>query len=85
VTLLMLCLASILLRRPYVVWVYSMYAVKGGFIIGLGSLCCQFHGLSYLLRAVSIVLEDGGEKLQFLCEGVFITECFGSVYQGSED
>jgi hypothetical protein len=26
----MLCLASILLRRPYVVWVYGMYAVEVG-------------------------------------------------------
>jgi len=29
-TLLMLCLPSILLRRPYVVWVYGMYAVEVG-------------------------------------------------------
>ena len=35
---------------------------QGGFIIGLGGPCCWFHGVSYLLRAVSIVLEDGGEK-----------------------
>ena len=26
----MLCLASILLSRPYVVWVYGMYAVEVG-------------------------------------------------------
>ena len=56
----------------------------GGFIIGLGSPCCRFHGSPYLLRAVSIVLEDGGEKFQFLCEGIFVTESFGSVYQGRE-
>jgi hypothetical protein len=37
------------------------------------------------LGAVSIVLEDGSEKFQFLGEGVFVTESFGSVYQGSED
>jgi hypothetical protein len=35
---------------------------RGGFIIGLGSPYCRFHGSSYLLGAVSIVLEDGGEK-----------------------
>ena len=29
-TLLMLCLASILLSRPNVVWVYGMYAVEVG-------------------------------------------------------
>jgi hypothetical protein len=37
------------------------------------------------LGAVSIVLEDSGEKFQFLGEEVFITDSFGSVYQGSED
>jgi hypothetical protein len=35
--------------------------------------------------AVSNVLEDGGEKFQFLVEGIFVTESFGSVYQRSED
>jgi hypothetical protein len=35
--------------------------------------------------AVSIVLEDGGEKFQFLGDGIFVTESFGSVYQKSED
>jgi hypothetical protein len=35
--------------------------------------------------AVSIVLEDGGEKFQFLVEEIFVTEGFGSVYQRSED
>ena len=35
---------------------------RGGFIVGLGGPCNQFHGLSYLLRTVSIILEDGGEK-----------------------
>jgi len=35
---------------------------RGGFIVGLGGPCYQFHGSSYLLRAVSIVFEDGGEK-----------------------
>jgi len=34
-TLLMLCLASILLSQPYVVWVYGMYAVKVGFSLVL--------------------------------------------------
>jgi hypothetical protein len=53
---------------------------RGGFIIGLGGPCCRFHGSSYLTGAVCIVLEDGGEKFQFLGEGVFVTEGFGSVY-----
>jgi hypothetical protein len=35
---------------------------RSGFIIGLGGPCCRFHGLSYLLMAASVVLEDGGEK-----------------------
>ena len=35
---------------------------RGGFIISLGGPCYWFHGSSYLLMAISIVLEDGGEK-----------------------
>jgi hypothetical protein len=55
------------------------------FIIGLGSPFHQFHGLLYLLSIVSVVLEDGGEKFQFLGEGILVTESFGSVYQRSKD
>jgi len=40
---------------------------------------------SYLLRAVSIILENGGEKFQFLFEGILVTESFGSMYQRSKD
>jgi len=58
---------------------------RGGFIIGLGGPCCRFHGSSYLLRAVYVVLEDGGEKFSFLGEGILVTESFGSVYQESKD
>ena len=57
---------------------------RGRFFIGLGGPCCRFHG-SYLLMAVSIVLEDGGENFQFLSEGTFVTESFGPVYQRSND
>jgi hypothetical protein len=35
--------------------------------------------------AVSIFLEDGGEKFCYLCEGILVIERYGSVYQGSED
>jgi len=48
----------------------------GGFILGLGSPCCRFHGPLYLLMAVSIFLEDGGEEFQFLCKGILVTESF---------
>ena len=47
---------------------------KGGFILGLGGLCCRFHGSSYLLMAVSLILEDGGEEFKFLCKGILVTE-----------
>jgi hypothetical protein len=40
---------------------------------------------SYLLRAVSIILENGGEKFQFLVKGIVVTESFVSVYQASKD
>jgi len=35
---------------------------QGGFIVGLGGPYSWFHGSLYLLRAVSIILEDSGEK-----------------------
>jgi len=57
----------------------------GGDIIGLGGPCCRVHGSSYLLRAVSIVPEDGGEKFEFLGEGILVRERFSTVYQGSVD
>jgi len=53
--------------------------------VGLGGSCCRFQGSTYLLRAVSIILENGGEKFQFLGEGMLIRGSCGSVYQGSED
>ena len=55
---------------------------EGGFILGLGSPCCRIHGSSYLLMALSVFLEDGGEEFQFLCTGNLATESFCSVYQG---
>jgi len=51
---------------------------KGRYFIGLGGLCCRFKGL-YLLMAVSIILENGGEKFQFLNKGMLVRESFGSV------
>jgi len=58
---------------------------RGGFIIGLGGPCCRIHGTSNLLRAVSIVPEKGGEKFEFLGEGILGRESFGTVCQGRED
>ena len=58
---------------------------RGGFSIGLGSLCCLFHGSLYLVRTVSIVLEDSGAKFKVLCEGILVTESISSLYQGSKD
>jgi len=57
----------------------------GGYFLGLGGLCCWFHGSSYLLMAASVFLEDGGEEFQFLCRGILVTDTFCSVYQGEED
>jgi hypothetical protein len=47
--------------------------------------CWWFQGLSHLLSALSIILEDSGEKFHFWVEGVLLTESCGSVYQGGED
>jgi hypothetical protein len=37
-----------------------------------------------MLWAATIILENGGEKFQFLGEGILVTESF-AVYQGSQD
>ena len=58
---------------------------QGGSFVGLGGPCCRFKGLSYLLRAISIVLAHGGEKFQFLSKRILVTESLGSVYQGTQD
>ena len=57
---------------------------RGGVFVGLGGPCCRFKG-SYLLRAVSIILENCSEKFQFFSKGILVTENFGSMYQGSQD
>ena len=58
---------------------------RDGFIVGLGGPCCKYQVSSYLLRSVSIILENSGEKFQFLGEGNLVTESLGSVYHGSQD
>ena len=55
------------------------------FLIALGSSFCRIHGSSYVLLAVSIVLEDSSEEAKLLCQGVLVTERFCSVYEGGED
>jgi hypothetical protein len=52
---------------------------RGGSFLGLGGSCYSFKNSSYLLGAVSIFLENGGEKFQFLSEGILVTKSFGSV------
>ena len=43
--------------------------VSGGsrFILILGGLFGRLHGPSYLLVAVTVVLEDCGEEIELLC------------------
>jgi hypothetical protein len=60
------------------------YECDGRFFVGFDSPCCRFKG-SYVLRAVSIILENGDEKFWFLNKGILVTESFGSVCQGSQD
>ena len=52
---------------------------RGGSVVGLGGPCCRFKGSSFLLRAVSSIIENGGEKFQFLIKGILVTESFGCV------
>lgn len=57
---------------------------RGGSVVGLGGPCCRFKGSLFLLRAVFIIVENDGEKFQFLIRGILVTESFGCVYQGSQ-
>jgi len=52
---------------------------QGGSFVGLGGPCCRFKGSSYLLGAAFIFLENGGEKSQFLSQGILVTKSLGSV------
>ena len=56
-----------------------------GFLVALGSSSCRIHGSSYVLLAISIVLEDSSEEAELLSQGVLVTESFCSVYEGGED
>jgi hypothetical protein len=67
-------------------WLGVQYVCScGRLLVCLGGPSWRFQGSSYLLSTVSIILENGGEKFQFLDEGVLVTESCGSVYQGNED
>ena len=55
------------------------------FVLSFRGLWCGFHGSSYLLGAISIILKNSGEENQFLGEGILVTESLGSVYKGQED
>jgi hypothetical protein len=57
-----------------------MYAVEVGLSLVLAVCVASSMAQSYLLWAVSTVLEDGGEKFKFLVKGILVTENFGSVY-----
>jgi hypothetical protein len=58
---------------------------QGGSFVGLGGPCYSLKDSSYLLGAVSIFLENSGQKFQFMSEGIMITKSFGSVYQRRQD
>jgi hypothetical protein len=38
-----------------------------------------------LYKATYIIIENGGEKFQFLSEIILVTDSCGSVYQGNEE
>ena len=46
---------------------------RGGSFFDLGGPCYRFKGSSYLLRAVSTILKNGGKKFQFLSKVILIT------------
>jgi hypothetical protein len=55
-----------------------MNAIEVVLSLVLAVCVAGFKG-SYLLRAVSIILANGGEKFPFLNKGILVTESFGSV------
>jgi hypothetical protein len=52
---------------------------RGGSFIALGGQCYRLKGSLYLPRAVSIFLENDGEKFQFMSEGILDTNSLGCV------
>jgi hypothetical protein len=66
-------------------WVHPAFLVPRHPCVGLGVPYYRFEGVSYLLGAVSMFLENDGEKFQFLREGILVKKSFGFVYQGSQD
>jgi hypothetical protein len=55
-----------------------MNEIEVGLSLVLAVCVASFKG-SYLLRPVSIVLTNCGEKFQFLNKGILVTDSFGSV------
>jgi hypothetical protein len=87
VTLLMLCLASILLSQPYVVWVYGMYAVEVGLSLVLAvrvasstarHICLGLYPLSLktvVRNSSSWVRESWSQSALALCIREVRTDC----------
>ena len=50
------------------------------FVLGFGSPGGRFHCSLYLAVVISVILEYCGEKFQFICKRLLITESTGSVY-----
>jgi len=74
----MLCLASILLRRPFIA------VGKVGCRCGIDWFwghAGRSHGLFYLAVVISGLLKNVIEKVQFLLEGIWVTNGAGSVVE----
>jgi hypothetical protein len=82
-TLLMLCLATILLRRVYVVWTYGRRTTEVGLSLGLEVLTLGLR--LYLLMIVPIFFESGLKELQLTMEALLVTQSPGHVHQGCKN
>jgi hypothetical protein len=68
--LLLLCLATILLRQLYVVWTYGRRVPE----VGL-----------YLLKNVPVFLESGPEEFQLIMEAFLVAQSPGPLHRCSKN
>jgi len=80
----MLCLANILLSRPYVVWVYGMYAVEVGLSLVLAGRATGSIALHICLWLYPLSLKTAVRN-----SSSWVRESWSqrdlSLYQGSEN
>ena len=79
--------------------VFDQHSAESAICCFVCTVCMQLRGVCYwswrsVLPGLRLVVsvegridcpEDGGEKFEFLGEGILLRESFGTVYRGRED